>query len=122
MVRLGARVSLAGDRGSQAYGATLVVYRDSAGRETKRELRGRDLEVLDIVLFVELDDGEGVATAPESAPLCSSSTTWWSSGTAHSRPGRRPRPPSAPPNGLGGVAPSASNARNRAQPPSAAMA
>ena len=69
MVRLGARVSLVPDRGRQAYGATLCVVHDAAGREVRRELRGRELELLDIVLFVELDDGERVACRPGETTL-----------------------------------------------------
>jgi hypothetical protein len=64
MVCLGARVALVPDRGEWAYGATLQVVCDRSGREVRRELRGRELEVLDIVLFVELDDGERVASRP----------------------------------------------------------
>ena len=30
----------------------------------RREVRGRELEVLDIVVFIELDDGERVSTPP----------------------------------------------------------
>jgi hypothetical protein len=37
---------------------------DAGGREVRREGRRRELEVLDIVLFVELDDGERVECAP----------------------------------------------------------
>jgi hypothetical protein len=63
MVRLGTRVSIAPDREPEAYGATLISVHDAAGRRVRTEVRGRELEVLDIVLFVELDDGERVATA-----------------------------------------------------------
>ena len=62
MVRLGARVSLAPDREPERYGATLAKVYDASGREVRREVRGRELEMLDIVLFVELDDGDRVAT------------------------------------------------------------
>jgi hypothetical protein len=62
MVRLGARVSLAPDREPEPYGATLLRVHDAAGLEVRSEVRGRELEVLDIVLFVELDDGERVTT------------------------------------------------------------
>jgi hypothetical protein len=64
MVRLGARVSLAPDRAPEAYGSPLIRVHDAAGRELRREIRGRELELLDIVPFVELDDGERVATGP----------------------------------------------------------
>jgi hypothetical protein len=63
MVRLGARVSIAPDRAPGAYGAPLIRVYDAAGGEVRTEVRGRELEVLDIVLFVELDGGERVATA-----------------------------------------------------------
>jgi hypothetical protein len=62
-------VSLAPDNGWSAYGAPLVVVHDAAGQEVRRELRGRDLELLDIVTFVELDDGERVATRPGETML-----------------------------------------------------
>ncbi len=69
MARLGARVSLAPDRAPEAYGATLIRVHDAAGREVRREVRGRELEVLDVVLFVVLDDGERVASAPGETRL-----------------------------------------------------
>jgi hypothetical protein len=69
MVRLGAHVSLAPDRAGETYGATLIRVHDAAGREVRREVRGRELEVLDIVLFVERDDGERVASAPGETRL-----------------------------------------------------
>jgi hypothetical protein len=69
MVRLGARVSLVPDSGSRAYGAPLITYNDAAGREVKHEFRGRELELLEIVQFVDLDDGERVATRPGESTL-----------------------------------------------------
>lgn len=78
MVLLGARLSLVPDRGSQAYGAPLVWYRDAAGRHLKSESRGRELELLDIVLFVELDDGGRVRTPPRESTLAARFP--WSAG------------------------------------------
>ena len=64
MVRLGASVSIAPDQEPETYGATLIRVHDAAGREVSSEVRGRELEVLDIVIFIELDDGERVLTTP----------------------------------------------------------
>jgi hypothetical protein len=64
MVSLGASVSTAPDQEPETYGATLIRFHDAAGREVRSEVRGRELEVLDIVLFIELDDGERVSTPP----------------------------------------------------------
>ncbi len=69
MVRMGARVSLAEDRPPEAYGSTLISVHDAAGRQVRREVRGRELEVLDIVQFVDLDDSECVATSPGETRL-----------------------------------------------------
>jgi hypothetical protein len=69
MVNLGARVSLAPDCEPEAYGATPIIVHDAAGREVRSEGRGRELELLDIVQFVELDDGERVASAPDETKL-----------------------------------------------------
>ena len=64
MVSLGALVSIAPDQESEAYGATLIRVYDAAGREVRSEVRGGELELLDIVVFIELDDGERVLTTP----------------------------------------------------------
>jgi hypothetical protein len=64
MVSLGASVSTAPDQEPENYGATLIRVHDAAGREVRSEVRGRELEVLDIVLFIELDDGQRVSTTP----------------------------------------------------------
>jgi hypothetical protein len=69
MVSLGASVSIAPGQEPETYGATLIRVYDAAGREVRTEVRGRELEVLDIVTFVELDDGERVATTPGEARL-----------------------------------------------------
>jgi hypothetical protein len=69
MVRLGASVSIAPDQEPEAYGATLISVYDAAGREKRGEVRGRELELLDIVMFIELDDGERVSNAPEEIRL-----------------------------------------------------
>jgi hypothetical protein len=69
MVSLGASVSIAPDQEPETYGATLIRVYDAAGREVRSEVRGRELEVLDIVRFVELDDGERVATDPGETRL-----------------------------------------------------
>lgn len=42
---------------------------DAAGRAVKHEFRGRELELLEIVQFVDLDDGERVATRPGESTL-----------------------------------------------------
>src|SRR5687768_17914396 len=62
MLSLGARVSLAPDREPEAYGSTLIRVHHADGREVRSEVRGRELELLDIVLFVQLDDGERLAS------------------------------------------------------------
>jgi hypothetical protein len=64
MVSLGASVSIAPDQEPKTYGTTLIRVHDAAGHEVRSEVRGRELEVLDIVLFIELDDGERVSTTP----------------------------------------------------------
>ena len=69
MVSLGASVSIAPDQEPEAYGATLIRVHDAAGREVRSEPRGRELELLDILIFIELDDGERVSNAPEEIRL-----------------------------------------------------
>ena len=64
MVSLGASVSIAPDQEPETYGVTLIRVHDAAGREVRSEVRGRELEVLDIVMFIELDDDERVSTTP----------------------------------------------------------
>jgi hypothetical protein len=54
-VGLGASVSIAADQEPEAYGATLIRFHDAAWREVRSEVRGRELDLLDIVLFVELE-------------------------------------------------------------------
>lgn len=62
MARLGAHVPLATED-APAYGAVLHRIYDGTGREVRTEARGRELEVLEIVPFVELDAGDRVTTA-----------------------------------------------------------
>jgi hypothetical protein len=83
MARLGAHVSLAPDREPEAYGAILLRVLDAAGREVRSEVRGRELEVLDIVLFVELDDGDRVPTRPGETMLIA--RIGWSAGQLRER-------------------------------------
>lgn len=42
----------------------MAVIHNAAGEEVGRELRGRDQELLEIVIFVELDDSQRVETRP----------------------------------------------------------
>lgn len=69
MLYLGARVSLVPAHGTRAYGATVCTAYDRTGREVRRELRGRDQELLDIATFVELDEGKRVAGRPGQTTL-----------------------------------------------------
>ena len=64
MVRIGPGVSLAADRSPHRYGATMIWVHDRARNLVRTEVRGRDVELLNIVQFVELDDGQRV-TSPE---------------------------------------------------------
>ena len=83
MTRLGVHVSLAPDREPEAYGAILLRVHDASGREVRSEARGRELEVLDIVLFVELDDGDRAQTRPGETRLIA--RVDWSAGQLRER-------------------------------------
>ena len=63
MVRMGARVSIAA--APPGYGAPMQRVHDQAGRLVRTEVRGRDLELLDLVQFVDLVDGRRVSTTEQ---------------------------------------------------------
>ncbi len=62
-------MSLCVDPEWPSYGESMTVIHNAAGNEVGRELRGRDQELLEIVIFVELDDGRRVETRPGEIKL-----------------------------------------------------
>jgi hypothetical protein len=59
---MGARARVAADQTPMGRSTLLVVTRDEGGRETEREVPQPDPRVIDIVHFVDLDDGRRITT------------------------------------------------------------
>jgi hypothetical protein len=62
MVRFEAHARLAPDEAPHAYGTTLITVHNAAGELERTEVRGRELEVIEIRPLVELDDGRHIAS------------------------------------------------------------